>query len=113
MTGKYEACRGNDIEKRLCNCAVYIRVNDNNPSYAFIDHCGGASTSINNRFRYFNNSLKNDLKKKDVLPYLDCENEIENENDLDEWKKIPLRFNFKCAKLKSSPCAENYMVVAL
>ena len=87
-----------------------MRLNDSNPSYAFIGNCG-ASKIINNRFRYFDNSLKDDLRKNDNLPLLACESSLINENDESEWNKIPLEKSyFKCGKLINSPCNENYVV---
>ena len=110
VTGEYESCGDNSDESKLCQCAVYVRLNDSNPSYAFIDHCG-ASKIINNRFRYFDNSLKDDLRKNDNLPLLACDSSLINENDESEWSKIPLEKSyFKCAKLINSPCNENYVV---
>lgn len=54
-------------------------------------------------FRYFKNN--HDLE----FEFLDCSTNITNEDDAEEWKKVPISFDhFKCAKL-DSPC-NRYMV---
>ena len=106
VTQKFESCGKNE----LCNCAVYIRVNDASPRYVFIDHCY-AKPEINNKFKYFDESLVNELKT-DSLPLLECNYTMQNDNNDTEWAQIPLTNNFfKCAKLvTSSSCQDNYVV---
>ncbi len=91
---------------------MYIRIHNTDPRYVFIDHCSGASKSINNRFRYFDKSLMSNLRKNDDLPFLACGNtSLPNESNQNEWNQIALERNyFKCAKLSASPCNENYVV---
>ena len=87
----------------MCACGLYIRVNDTAPKYTFIDHCH-ANASVNTQLKYFDANEKPALKTGD-FPLIDCDSIIYNENDEDEWAKIPVfKDNFKCARLNLSSC---------
>ena len=103
ITTKYEKCRLN--KNYRCNCAFYMRVNDNIPKYAFIDFCLGNSNSTH-ELKYFDNGLiNNDVLTTGDFPHINCNYTIVNETDENEWKKVQqYKQYFKCAILANSEC---------
>ena len=97
----------------MCNCGVYVRINNNDPRFVFIDHCD-ASPSINKQFSYFDKTFTSNLRTAD-LPLLDCNYTITNDNSVAEWSAIPVSRNyFQCARLNTSVsfCEESYVLRA-
>lgn len=87
-----------------CACSLYIRVNDQDPHYAFIDFC---SSSI------FDPPILHFRQYKDVnqTPYstLDCSYVIRDPDNQMEWNNVNVTFDyFKCAKL-DAPC-DTYII---
>ena len=101
VTGKYKTCVHN--KEALCECAFYVRVNDVEPSYAFVDHCV-KSPYLNHELSYFD-------KDTEDFPLLNCNYLILNEMSEVEWESVPLsRGYFQCARLISSLSAETYVL---
>jgi hypothetical protein len=99
VTSKFEKC-GKNGQDDLCTCGIYIRVNDSNPSYAFIDKCSRDPFN-NNRFKYFDANLTV-ASLNDNHPLIECDSLAENMNEID-WESLALDRNFfKCIQLKSS-----------
>jgi hypothetical protein len=93
----------------LCTCAIYIRVNDTKPSYAFIDKCSRDPLN-NNKFKYYDESLKM-ASLDDNYPLIKCDSYAENMNEI-EWESLESERNFfKCVQLKSSIPDKNSYVV--
>lgn len=97
---QYRTCRYT-LKKKYCACSLYIRVNNTEPHFAFIDFCE-AETTNSLKFKYFNHP--NDFNNKTYeYPLLDCNSTVDNPNSYTEWNKVPTSFKyFQCAKLKSS-----------
>ena len=56
------------------------------------------------KFRYYNNNEFN-------YPEINCNYEINDEEDENEWRNVPVSFGyFKCATLRSANC-KNYVVI--
>ena len=91
-------------------CGMYIRVNKNNPHYVYIDICEtGMDDPRNLNLKYYNNELFNQGLFFDV----DCSRHIENEDNLDEWKNVPLvNKHFKCGNVSNEYC-QTYVVFIL
>lgn len=108
VTSKYKRCKNRT--DNLCNCAVYMRIDDKNPKYAFIDFCY-SNPNTAKELKYFDN----DLIQKGVLntgdfPLLNCNKTISNEWNEKEWLNVSLyQRYFQCAKLITSQC-ETYLV---
>jgi hypothetical protein len=88
---------------------MYIRVNKADPHYVFIDKCEAKTVDkMNLKLKYYNDQMFEENKFLD----LNCSQRISNENDLDEWKKVPLaNGHFKCANVSSEFC-QTYAVKA-
>ena len=108
MTSKFEKCG----KTELCTCGLYLRVNDTNPSYAFIDKCSRDPFN-NDRFKYFDANLTV-ASLNDNHPLIECDSLAENMHNID-WESLALDRNFfKCVQLKSSPMSNgNTYVVKL
>jgi hypothetical protein len=101
VTSKVEKCKEGD---NLCVCAVYIRINDALPRYAFIDHCY-EDNSIKKELQYFDDSYINKIKSG-KLPNINCNNYINDDTNDREWENIPFSFgNFKCAIKNNTICS--------
>ena len=77
---------------------LYLRVNNANPHYAFVDFCSSNSSNSDNlKFRYFLKPTDN----KGYYSFLNCSQTITDENNEQQWQTVPTSFDyFKCAKLK-------------
>ena len=93
----------------MCTCGIYIRVNDSNPSYAFIDKCSRDPFN-NNRFKYYDENYKM-TSLSDNHPLIVCDSYADYMNEID-WEHLELDRNFfKCIQLKSSmPNKYTYVV---
>ena len=106
MTSKFEKCG----KTELCTCGLYLRVNDTNPSYAFIDKCSRDPFN-NDKFKYYDDSLNMKSLLNDDHPLISCDSFVENMNEID-WENIALdRIFFKCVQLKSKANKINTYVV--
>ena len=79
-----------------CLCSVYIRVNNADPYFAFIDFCLAPSRTplylLN--FQHFRSPHETEYKD------LDCSAQIIDENNEAEWASVKTSFkHFKCARL--------------
>lgn len=110
ITAKHDYCNKMNSNK-MCACALYIRIDDSDPHYIFLDHCNGNPKAHANGLNYFDNSRVKAVSKGDIKK-VDCSRTIYNDNDEKEWNKIPIfEKYFQCARLNSSPC-ETYVVKA-
>lgn len=78
-------------------CSVYIRVNNADPYFAFIDFCLAPSKTpmylLN--FQQFRSPHESEIYQE-----LDCSNVIIDENNEDEWESVKPTFkHFKCARI--------------
>jgi len=97
---QYRYCRYT-LKKKYCTCSLYIRVNNTEPHFAFIDFCQDVTNNGLN-FKYFKHPSDID-KDTYEYPLLDCNATIESPNSYSEWDKVKTSFKyFQCAKLKSS-----------
>ncbi len=104
---KHQYCN-KAISDKQCACAFYIRVDDYDPRYLFIDHCDSAPRA-HLELKYFDKDEVKTLKRGD-FPRINCSQPIYNDNNETEWRSIPLfKKYFQCGKLVSSPC--NTLVV--
>ena len=104
VMSKFRPCFHSE-KSHYCTCSLYIRVNNADPHFAFIDICNEDDDAIENlKFRFFK-----DPSIKDYPP-LNCNKKINDPDNENEWKNIPISFNyFKCAKLESE--CNKYMVI--
>ena len=100
---QYRLCRYTN-KKEYCSCSLYIRVNNTDPHFAFIDFCQGEDGSMEDlKFKHFKHPSDKDY------PHLDCDTVVRDPNNDNEWKDVPVSFGyFKCAKLAS--ICNNYAV---
>ena len=100
---QYRQCRYS-YKKEYCVCSLYIRVNNTNPHFAFIDFCKMENETAHAlQFRHFQRP------NSSYYPNLDCNTRIRDPNNDQEWNNVPVSFTyFKCAKLVSS--CNNYVV---
>ena len=91
-------------------CGMYIRVNKNNPHYVYIDICETQMNDPRNlKLKYYNNELFNQSQ----FFNMDCSRYIANEDNLDEWKNVPLvNKHFKCGNVSNEYC-QTYVVFIL
>lgn len=85
-------------------CSVYIRVNNADPYFAFIDFCLAPSKPpmylLN--FQHFRSP-----HEAETYQELDCSYGIKDENDEDEWELVEPTFkHFKCARLLYDDCTK-------
>ncbi len=99
-------CRETFFKKTsYCTCGMYIRVNNKDPHYVYIDICEQRIMNKQNlKLKYYNRDNK--------FLDLNCSQAISNENDLDEWnRKIPIQNkHFRCADVSSEFC-KTYVVI--
>lgn len=96
---------------KLCPCALTLRATDATYSrYMFVDFCM-SNPDLNKKFKYFDESVKYESNLNDGnFPEIDCENTIQDENDLGNWG-VNKSFNyFKCARIKSNNNCKSYLV---
>ena len=100
---QYRLCRYTN-KKEYCSCSLYIRVNNTDPHFAFIDFCQAEDGSLEHlKFKHFKHPSDEDY------PTLDCDTVVRDPNNENEWKDVPVSFKyFKCAKLAS--ICNNYVV---
>jgi len=94
---QYRLCRYTNKIK-YCACSLYVRVNNTDPHFAFIDFCQGVDGSMEDlKFKHFKHP------RDKVYPKLNCGAVVRDPNNDNEWKDVPVSFNyFKCAKLTSA-----------
>ena len=102
-------CRETTFKKTsYCTCGMYMRVNKNNPHYVYIDFCEARKTDRRNlNLKYYNQTMF----ENETFLDLNCSQRITNENDLDEWSRVPLENkHFKCANVSSEFC-QTFVVI--
>lgn len=92
-------------KQAYCACSFYMRVNNKDPEFVFIDFCYSDNVDVPiYEPRHFKNASA--LITSDV----DCSTVLTDESASEsEWAKVPVNFRyFQCAQLKS-PCKQ-YLV---
>ena len=101
-------CRETHFKKvSYCTCGMYMRVNNTDPHYVYIDFCETRELNRENiKLKYYNHIMY----EKEKFLDLECSQRISNEDNLDEWNSVPLENKyFKCANVSSEFC-QTYVV---